>query len=192
MRIRRVDQQPNPLTTSEGFATFYRDNADALLRYFCRRVYEPEIAVDLTAETFAQALLARNRFRGRTPAEAAGWVRGIAARQLARYYRSGAIERRGLERLGVSVPALTEADLERVEELADVEELRAALGNGLSELSAQQRTAIQLRVVNELPYPEVAARLGVSEQAARARVSRGLRALAGSLERLRLTQEAAR
>jgi RNA polymerase sigma-70 factor (ECF subfamily) len=37
--------------------------------------------------------------------------------------------------------------------------------------------AIELRIVRELPYPEVAAELGVSEQTARARVSRGLRAL---------------
>lgn len=181
MRIGRPEQRDNPLSTSEGFAAFYSDNADALLRFFARRVYEPEIAVDLTAETFAQALLARRRFRGRTATEAAAWIRGIAARQLARYYRSGAIERRALERLGVSVPALTEADYERIEELADLGELRAAVGNGLAELSGDQRRALRLRVVEELPYAEVAAQLGVSEQTARARVSRALRALGRSL-----------
>jgi RNA polymerase sigma-70 factor (ECF subfamily) len=44
---------------------------------------------------------------------------------------------------------------------------------------------VRLRVVDELPYPDVAARLGISEQAARARVSRALRALAGALDDLR-------
>ena len=38
-----------------------------------------------------------------------------------------------------------------------------------------------MRVVDDLPYEEVARRLGVSEPTARARVSRGLRALQGAL-----------
>jgi len=192
VRIRRGEKLSNPLATSEGFADFYRDNADRLLRFFARRVYEPEVAVDLTAETFAQALLARRRFRGTTAGEAAAWAHGIAARQLARYYRRGAIERRGLERLGLEVPPLVEADYERIEELADLADLRAAVGNGLAELSQEQRAAVRLRVVDELPYPEVAARLGVSEQAARARVSRALRALGRVLEGTPLSEEAAR
>ena len=62
---------------------------------------------------------------------------------------------------------------------------RAALrGPGaLAELGPEQREAVRLRVVDELGYPAVAARLGVSEQTARARVSRGLRALAAAVNR---------
>ncbi|HEY3774967.1 MAG TPA: sigma factor-like helix-turn-helix DNA-binding protein [Solirubrobacteraceae bacterium] len=46
----------------------------------------------------------------------------------------------------------------------------------------QHRDALRLRVVEERPYPEVARVLGISEQAARARVSRGLRSLRSVLE----------
>jgi len=53
------------------------------------------------------------------------------------------------------------------------ERVEAALGD----LSEVQREALHLYVVDEQPYLHVAARLGVSEPAARARVSRGLRAL---------------
>ena len=62
---------------------------------------------------------------------------------------------------------------------------RAALGRqgALAELGPEQREAVRLRVVDELGYPAVAARLGVSEQTARARVSRGLRALAAAVDR---------
>jgi len=49
-------------------------------------------------------------------------------------------------------------------------------------LNAGQRQAVQLRVVEERPYDEVALALGISEQTARARVSRGLRALTHALE----------
>jgi len=39
-----------------------------------------------------------------------------------------------------------------------------------------------MRIIDQLEYPEVARRLQVSEAAARARVSRGLRQLATTLE----------
>jgi DNA-directed RNA polymerase specialized sigma24 family protein len=58
----------------------------------------------------------------------------------------------------------------------------AALAGALEDLSPQQRDAVRLRVVDELAYPVVAARLGITEQAARARVSRALRVLAVALE----------
>ena len=54
----------------------------------------------------------------------------------------------------------------------------------LGRLAPTQRSAVELRVVRELPYPDVADRLGISEQAARARVSRALRALGSALDGL--------
>ena len=56
------------------------------------------------------------------------------------------------------------------------------LGQALAALSEPNRQAVQLRVVDELPYQEVARRLNISEQTARARVSRSLSALAATLE----------
>lgn len=50
------------------------------------------------------------------------------------------------------------------------------------ELSPAVRDAMRLRVVDELAYPALAARLGTTEPAARARVSRGLAALADALD----------
>jgi RNA polymerase sigma-70 factor (ECF subfamily) len=41
-----------------------------------------------------------------------------------------------------------------------------------------ERRAVELRVVEELPYDDVAAALEIHPEAARTRVSRGLRALA--------------
>jgi RNA polymerase sigma factor (sigma-70 family) len=72
-------------------------------------------------------------------------------------------------------------DQARIEELADLEPIRSAVAEHFKRLSQEQRDAVQLRVVDELPYAEVARQLRVSENAARARVSRGLRELARSL-----------
>ena len=56
------------------------------------------------------------------------------------------------------------------------------LADAMAALPSEQRRAVELRVIDECGYADVALRLGVSEQTARARVSRGLRALALRLE----------
>jgi RNA polymerase sigma factor (sigma-70 family) len=172
----------NPLLTSEGFVRLYERHAKAVLVFFARRIYQPEVALDLTAETFAQAFISRRRFRGHDDHEQAAWLYAIARHQLTRYLRRGRIERRALARLGIAVPELSEDECTRIEEAADLPELRAVVADALAQLSRDHRDALELRIVRELPYSEVADRLGVSEQTARARVSRGLRALARALE----------
>ena len=163
-------------------AALYAAHRERLLAFFVRRTADTEIALDLWAETFAQAVANRHRFRGGTDDESAAWLYGIAQRQLAAYLRRGYAEKRAMQRLGLERPPLDpelEAELERV---ADLAELRRTVGGALTTLSHETRSAVELRIVRELPYAEIASRLAISEQAARARVSRGLRALAVVLE----------
>ncbi|MBA2636697.1 MAG: RNA polymerase sigma factor [Solirubrobacterales bacterium] len=84
--------------------------------------------------------------------------------------------------LGIDVPAFEPDDLARIVELAGLDGLRASVAAELEALPASQREAVRLRVVEELPYPEIADRLAVTEPTARARVSRGLRVLRAALE----------
>ena len=67
--------------------------------------------------------------------------------------------------------------------IAELGTLRATLAIALEDLSPEQRDAVRLRVIDELDYPAIARRLGISEDAVRARVSRGLRTLAVALTR---------
>jgi RNA polymerase sigma factor (sigma-70 family) len=178
------------LADEAAFSAFYRRHARALLVYFTRRTYDVEAALDLTAETFAQAFAGRRRFRGGSEAEAGAWLFAIAARQLSAFLRRGHAQRRLVARIGVHVPAASQAETERILELAGLRSLRTLIAQELARLSADQREALQLRVVDELSYSIVAERLGISEQAARMRVSRGLHALARALEGARsLTEE---
>lgn len=169
---------------SDDISRLYRAHAAELLRFFARRTLQPEVAVDLVGETFAQAFADRAGFRGGNDREALAWVFGIARHELSEYFRRGVVERRALGRLGVQPRPLTDADYDRVEELASLGSLRAALAESLSDLSRDQRQALQLRIVEERSYVELASRLGITEQTARARVSRALRALARAIERL--------
>jgi RNA polymerase sigma-70 factor (ECF subfamily) len=131
---------------------------------------------------FAQAYDGRRRFRGSTDEEAAAWLYGIARNLLNRYIRTGVVERKAIERLGIRVPQLVEGDYERIVQLAGLSELRSVIAEEFSRLRPDQQTAIHLRVVEELSYPEVAERLAISEQTARARVSRGLRQLVTAID----------
>jgi RNA polymerase sigma factor (sigma-70 family) len=167
---------------ADAFAALYDREAQTVLVFIARRTLDPELALDLTAETFAQAFRGRRSFRGSTQMEERAWLFTIARRQISRYHRRGTVERRALQALGAQVPEAHEDDLRAIEDAAGLDVLRAALGDELARLNGDQRAALQLRVVEERSYPEVADALGVSEQTARARVSRGLRALARALE----------
>ncbi len=162
---------------------FYDHHAEGVLAYHARHAYDAEVALDLMSETFAQAYMSRMRFRGTTDAEAAGWLYRIAQRQLSRYFKRGQAQRKAMERLGIEPPLLDDEQQARIEELAGVPRLRNTLRAQLEHLSAGSRQALQLRVVRKsFPYSEVAKRLDISEQAARARVSRALRSLAAALD----------
>ena len=172
-------------------AELYEELSHAMVVHFARRTFDPDVALDLTGETFARAFTARRRFRGATQEEATAWVWAIARNVLAEYHRRGAVERRALRRLAVEPPALDDEEHARLERLAGLAELRERLARELGALPDDQRAAVRLRVVEELGYPEVALRLGVTEATARARVSRGLRALRASLAPTGMREELA-
>jgi RNA polymerase sigma factor (sigma-70 family) len=182
--LRRSASEP------EAFAEFYRGLFEPVLAYLARRVYDPEIALELAAESFAQAYLARGRFRGTSDGEAEAWIYRIARRQLARYFRNGRVRLRAMERLRIDLPRLDAERSAAIEELAELDGLRSALRNELARVSRSQREALWLRVVEEMSYAEVAERLEISEQAARARVSRGLKTLSTALDGNPAVQEA--
>ena len=164
-----------------AFRLLYERWAEPLLAYCYRRTRDPEAALELVAETFAIAYAKRHRFQDRGRPVGA-WLFGIARRELARYHRRRRVELRVIGQLGVQVPELDQGSIERVEELADAAWWRSRLDSALARLSKGERAAVQLRVVEQLDYPTVAARLGCTEQAARTRVHRGLGRLAARLE----------
>lgn len=165
-----------------AFGVFYDRHAVAVLGFFARRTACAATAGDLTAETFAQAYASRRRYRD-TGDPATAWLFAIARRQLAGYVRRQAVDDRARRRLRIEPAALDDRSLERIEELADMRALRAALAHALAALPADQAEAIRLRVLQELSYADVAGRLGCSEGAARVRVCRGLDRLADLVPR---------
>jgi RNA polymerase sigma-70 factor (ECF subfamily) len=160
-------------TDPHAFRELYDRWADCLLAYFYRRVRNPEVAADLLAETFAVAYERRGSFRD-VGKPGGSWLYGIARRELSRYFRRSRVELRAVQRLGLEVPQLDQVSVAAIEALEGVDANRAWLTDALARLSVRERDAVQLRVVGELDYGEIARRLQCSEAAARTRVHRGL------------------
>ena len=77
---------------------------------------------------------------------------------------------------------MTDVEYERIEELAGSRELRDRVAEELDALPVDQREAVRLRVVEEQGYQTLARTLDISQDTARARVSRGLQALRAAID----------
>jgi RNA polymerase sigma-70 factor (ECF subfamily) len=163
-----------------AFAVFYARHAGTVLGALRRRTGSAELAADLTAETFATALVAAARYR-RDGTPATAWLHGISRNVLLRSIERRQVEDRARRKLGMPRLELDDDLLERIDALGA--EVRAEAM--LATLEPDQAEAVRGRVIEEVPYPELAARLRCSEQVVRKRVSRGLAALRSTAEEAR-------
>lgn len=164
----------------EAFGVFYERHIDAVLAFFLKRVRDRELAADLSAETFAAALIAVPAYEPElSPASA--WLFMIAQRRLVDSLRRGRVEDHARRTLGMEPMLLTDRELERVEERAEAARHGDVLAM-LEQLSMEHREAIQGRVLDEHSYAELAESLCCSEAVVRQRVHRGLSRLRGLLE----------
>ena len=165
---------------ASAFRELYERHAGRVHAFVLARTRDADAAHDLTAETFAQAWLARRRFRDQADGSAFPWLCGIARNLVANSVRRRRIELAACERRGI----LVRLDEPRAAAEPD-ERWLEGLDEALDELPEGQRAAVELRVVEGLGYDELAAGLQTTPAAARVRVARGLDRL-----RRRLGQEA--
>jgi RNA polymerase sigma factor (sigma-70 family) len=161
---------------SEPFGVFYERHFAAVLAFFRRRVRGAEEAFDLTAETFAAALVSLPRFQpGPEPPRA--WLFAIARNKLHEAVRSRRIQDEARRALAMQPIELDRGAIEVLEEAA----ASAPAIELLETLAPEQREAIEAHHLEERAYAEIAAELQCSESVVRKRVSRGLAALRSQL-----------
>jgi len=143
--------------------------------YFWSRTHDHDIASDLMAETFAAALSGVGRY---DPAKGLPrqWLYGIARNQLKRLWRSNRVASNARRRLEVQTPPTADTGWEEIE-AADAGLDAGRLAEALCRLPARSREAVQLRIIEQLEYGEIAERLGCKPVTARSLVFRGLRRL---------------
>ena len=160
-----------------AFREFYDRYAVWMRSWFQRQTGSDSAALDLTAETFAQAWNSAKRFKDMADGSGAPWLFGIARNLLRQYHKHNRIESAARERLGMPTAWAECEDYEAVDERMFASSLAPMLRHAVRALPTEQQRALELRVVQQLDYEEVAGALGCSQNAARLRVSRALRAL---------------
>lgn len=163
-----------------AFAGFYRRYEAPVLGFLMRRTRDPEVAAELGAEVFAQALAGAHRYRPVGPS-AAGWLFTIAQNVLLKSARKGRVEDASRRRVGMALQLqLSDASRERLDAMVASESWVEEL---LDRLPAEQRDAVRAHVIDDRSYKDIALRSGASEAVIRKRVSRALSSLRRDLRR---------
>lgn len=161
-------------TDPVAFTEFYRAHADEVTRFVARRVADPHLVADLTAEVFLAVIEAAARYRG-SHGGPRTWLYGIARNVIAGERRRAAHELRAASR--VAGRRLTDDDdIARLEERIDTESAGRAACLALAGLPPDERAVLELVAVDGLPVTDAAAALGIRPGTARVRLHRARRA----------------
>lgn len=150
------------------FADLYENNFERVYAYIASRVHDREIAEDLTAEVFQQALANLGSFEWRGVPFAA-WLMRIASNAIADRWQRTARE-----------PALPDQSLEEPGAIDEIER-RAILSELVEALPADQRHVVVRRFVDQRTIREIAQELDRSEGAIKQLQFRALQTLRAQL-----------
>jgi RNA polymerase sigma factor (sigma-70 family) len=157
-----------------GFGEFYRRHSPAVLAFHGARVREPELAADLTAETFAAALLVVHDRSRTLPEQPVAWLFTIAHSKLVDSYRRGQVEAAARKRLALERVEVDDADIERINEIVHATDFLAHLARLLP---PEQFQALTAHFAEGRRYTDIAQELHCSPVVVRMRVSRALHTL---------------
>src|SRR5262245_60100648 len=129
-------------TDAGAFRELYDRYAERIHGYHLRRARDREAALDLAAETFAQAWLSRRRFRDEAGGSAGPWLFAIARHVVLASVERGRIERRAMTRLGL-LEALDRPAATLEPDESWLEGLDSDIHWALDGLPEGQRTAIE-------------------------------------------------
>lgn len=162
-------------TDPVAFAEFYRAHVDEVTRFVARRVADPQLVADLTAEVFLAVIEAAARYRG-SHGGPRTWLFGIARNVIAAEFRRTARVQRA-ESLIAGRRLLDADDVDRLTERIDALRQVRELHEALRALPEGERAVLELVSVDGLTVAEAASALGIPQVTARVRLHRARKAL---------------
>ena len=145
------------------FRAWYDEALPRVYRYLLTRCGDQELAEEVTQEAFVEAIRSRRKFRGQS--DPVTWVIAIGRNRLVDHIRH---DRRGAAR-----------HLRLIDSRSDLEssawrtsDEREAIDQALATLLPDQRLALTLRYLDQLPVREIASLLHRSESATESVLSR--------------------
>ncbi|MFC5830473.1 RNA polymerase sigma factor [Nonomuraea insulae] len=154
---------------------FYRRHVDAVMRFVVRRVSDPHLAADLTADIFLAVLDSAHTYAPNRGSEIA-WLYGIARNVVSAQHRKAAREARMTSRVA-GRRLMDDDDLARMEERIDAERRMRGTLEAMQGLPEGERAVLELVVIDQLTVTEAAKALGIRHVTARVRLHRARRAL---------------
>ena len=160
----RITSEPDALEA------FYRDHIEAVQRFVARRVSDPHLAADLTADVFLAALDSAHTFDpSRGPVIA--WLYGVGRHAIAAEARRRARELHATRRIE-GRRLLDGPGLLRIEERLDAERESRRIYRAMADLSDDDRALLELVALDGLSVADAARALGVKPGTARVRLHR--------------------
>ena len=161
----------------EAFGEVYRTYQAGIYTFILSQVREPELAADLTQQTFVRAWESLSRLR--QAGAFRGWLHRIAVNLVRDEVKSGRA------RLEVTVSQLTDdstpyapiATDDGPEEAALRSELRRELWSALGSLPVEQRGAVVMHHLEGMAVSEIAQAMGVRPGTVMSRLARAREAL---------------
>ena len=149
---------------------FYREHVDAVQRFVARRIADPHLAADLTAEVFLAAIDAAASYRPRRGAPAV-WLFGVARNVVNSEFRRTAREKQVNARFE-GRRLLADDDIVRAQERIDAAARSRELYAALDGLTDAERAVFELSALDGLSATEAARALGIRPVTARVRLHR--------------------
>jgi RNA polymerase sigma factor (sigma-70 family) len=166
----RPDEVARIAHDPDVFEVFYREHVDAVQRLVARRIADPHLAADLTAEVFLAAIDAAASYRPRRGAPAL-WLFGVARNVVNSEFRSAAREKQVNARFE-GRRLLADDDIVRAQERIDAEARSRELYAALDGLTDAERAVFELSALDGLSATEAARALGIRPVTARVRLHR--------------------
>jgi RNA polymerase sigma-70 factor (ECF subfamily) len=164
-----------PGPDSAGFAAFYEQQFDAVLGFVTRRVDDPHLAADLTADIFVAALEGAHTYDARRGAPIA-WLYGISRNVIHAHFRGSAREQQAVARI-CGRRLLDDQDVNTIEARIDAARAARQMAAAHAALSDPLRGVLDLVALDGLTIREAAHALGISSTTARVRLHRARKAL---------------
>lgn len=155
---------------SGAVSELYAQYAGLILRYLYARLYERELAQDLTQEVFIKVIKGIGKFEYRDEKSFLGWLYTIASNVLTSYQR---------RRSFLSTPLDSQENLVDSRSQNDVRSVydRVVLQEAIGQLTDDQQQVLTLRFFADMTNSEIATALNRSEGAIKAIQYRALQTL---------------
>ena len=162
-------------TQAEALGRLYEMYYERIFRFCVYRLFNKEIAEDITSAVFLEVARSIGAFRGQTVKDFQSWLYAIAANQANAYIRKTTRRKKLLEEAAGSMTAFTTGGTDNSPHWPQ-------LYTAILKLKLQYQTIVTLRFFENLQYEQIAEILDVKEATLRVRLHRILNELRNHLQ----------